>query len=269
MGRGGTAGIPPWRRASSAARRTVIDRRVVSAGGVRVAYEVAGEGPPVVLIHGLGGSGSWWARNVPELSRHFRIYMIDVIGFGSSGGQPFVLADASRQLVAWMDALGMKRATFVGHSMGGFIAADLAAEHPDRVERLVLVNSAALPFEWGYTRHLVNSIRGLRYFSPRFFPIAIRDSFRAGPLTLLGGIRQILAADLTEKLARIEAPTLVLWGAGDPLIPPEIGERLSREVRHGTFALVDAAAHNPMWERPEDFNRLVLEFLSEGQAPAD
>jgi pimeloyl-ACP methyl ester carboxylesterase len=153
--------------------------------------------------------------------------------------------------------------------MGGYIAADLAAEHPERVERLILVNSAALPFEWGYTRHLVNSIRGLRYFSPAFLPIAVRDSFRAGPLTLLGGIRQILAADLTDKLARIEAPTLVLWGAGDPMIPIEIGERISRAVKRGTFARVEGAAHNPMWERPEAFNRAVVEFLSGNQPPAD
>jgi pimeloyl-ACP methyl ester carboxylesterase len=246
-----------------------MERRQVWVGDVRVAYEVAGEGPPVVLIHGLGGSSGWWARNAPGLSRHFRVYLIDVIGFGDSGGQLFVLANASRHLVAWMDALEIGRATFVGHSMGGYIAADLAAEHPDRVERLILVNSAALPFEWGYTRHLINSIRGLRYFSPRFFPIVVRDSFRAGPLTLLGGIRQILAADLTEKLARIEAPTLVLWGAGDPMIPLDIGERLSRQVKHGTFAKVEGAAHNPMWERPEAFNQAVVEFLSGSQAPAD
>jgi pimeloyl-ACP methyl ester carboxylesterase len=263
------AGILPWRRPPAGSNRPAMERRQVWAGDVRVAYEVAGEGPPVVLIHGLGGSGSWWARNVPGLSRHFQVYLIDVIGFGDSGGQRFVLAQASAHLVAWMDALGIERATFVGHSMGGYIAADLAAEYPERVERLILVNSAALPFEWGYTRHLFNSIRGLRYFSPRFFPIAVRDSFRAGPLTLLGSIRQILAADLTDKLARIEAPTLVLWGAGDPMIPIEIGERLSRTMRHGTFARVDGAAHNPMWERPEAFNQAVVEFLSGSPAPAD
>jgi pimeloyl-ACP methyl ester carboxylesterase len=263
------AGILPWRRPPAGSNRPAMERRQVWAGDVRVAYEVAGEGPPVVLIHGLGGSGSWWARNVPGLSRHFQVYLIDVIGFGDSGGQRFVLAQASAHLVAWMDALGMERATFVGHSMGGYIAADLAAEYPERVERLILVNSAALPFEWGYTRHLLNSIRGLRYFSPTFLPIAVRDSFRAGPLTLLGGIRQILAADLTEKLARIEAPTLVLWGAGDPMIPIEIGERLSRTMRHGTFARVDGAAHNPMWEQPEAFNQAVVEFLSGSPAPAD
>jgi pimeloyl-ACP methyl ester carboxylesterase len=241
-------------------------RRVDLAGG-HIAYEVVGEGPPVVLIHGLGGSGRWWRRNAPELAAHFTVYMIDVLGFGLSGGQEFVLARASEHLVAWMDALGIGRATFVGHSMGGYISADLAAACPERVDRLVLVNAAALPFGWGYRRHVINSIRGLRYFSARFFPIAVVDSFRAGPGTLVGGIRQILAADLTEKLPLIEAPTLVISGEGDPIIPREMGERLSRQLRRGSFAVMKGAAHNPMWERPQDFNRLLIEFAGGTRVP--
>jgi pimeloyl-ACP methyl ester carboxylesterase len=255
----------PWRTRLRDEPRS--ERRRVRIGGAVISYEVAGEGRPIVLIHGLGASGRWWSRNVPTLARHFRVYAIDVIGFGRSGGQEFVLDLASSHLVAWMDAIGVERATVVGHSMGGYIAADLAADHPRRVDKLVLVNAAALPFEVSYQTHLRNSVRGLRYVSPRVLPLAVLDSFRAGALTLLGGIRQILAADLTEKLARIEAPTLVVWGAEDPLIPASAGERLSLALKNGSFARMEGAAHNPMWDQPTMFNELLIEFMDRPTPP--
>src|SRR5581483_1554615 len=116
------------------------ERRRIAVGPATIAYEVAGSGPPVVLLHGLSGSSRWWRRNIGALAPHRRVYIVDLIGFGASRGQArFVLAEAAGTLMRWLDLLGLARASLVGHSMGGLIAAELAADAPDRVDRLVLV----------------------------------------------------------------------------------------------------------------------------------
>src|SRR5918992_1428287 len=131
-----------------------VERRYVQVGSSTMYAEISGSGQPLILVHGLGGSTRWWARNVPALARSCRMYVLDLLGFGRSRGQRFVLRDAAGLLVHWMDQLGLARASIVGHSMGGFIAAYIAAQFPERVERLVLVDAAALPLERLDLRHV-------------------------------------------------------------------------------------------------------------------
>ena len=239
-------------------------RRLVRAGerlsvridGTRVAFRAYGNGPPLVIVHGLLGSPRWWSRNIAALSQRFKVLLVEQIGFPSGE-----LAVASRYLHRWMDYLDIPRARLMGHSMGGFIAADLAAEHPQRVERLVLVNAVGIPFEWGYTRHAVNLARSLPQTSLRTLPLAAIDSMRAGPFRLLLGAREVVTADLRPKLPHISAPTLVVWGTNDPLIPMVAGQRLAEAMPLAMFAALDRAGHVPMWERADAFNSLVLGFL--------
>src|SRR3954451_12556185 len=117
-----------------------LERRRGKLGPATIASEVAGGGAPVVLVHGLCGSGRWWRRNIGALTPHRRVYVVDLIGFGASRPRhPFALAEAASYLLQWMDQLELARVSLVGHSMGGLIAADLAADAPKRVDRLVLV----------------------------------------------------------------------------------------------------------------------------------
>ena len=113
----------------------------VYVAGRRVRYLVAGEGEPLILVHGLSASTLWWIRNVPELVRHYRVYLVDLPGFGAMHfprGR-FVLANAASWLLSWMKAIDLERAHFIGHSMGGYICLWIAAHHPEKVCRLVLV----------------------------------------------------------------------------------------------------------------------------------
>lgn len=238
------------------------ERRRVNIGNVPVAYEVTGSGDPLVLIHGLSGSTHWWGRNVEALGQHFRVYSIDLVGFGESRDtHSFVLTEAATYLAMWMEQVGIERAIIVGHSMGGFIAAHLAADFPERTGRLVLVDAAVLPFGDGYLRHLVGLARALGYAPLSFLPVLVTDAWRAGPLAVLQAARQLLTADIRPNLSRIDAPTLLVWGEHDTVIPVEIGHQLQHQFRHANLVVVPSAGHNPMWDRPEDFNRVVLEFL--------
>jgi pimeloyl-ACP methyl ester carboxylesterase len=231
-------------------------------GSALIHYQVAGAGQPLVLIHGLSGSSRWWSRNIEALARHFRLYVVDLVGFGASrNGHPFVLAEAAGYLARWLRLLGIEQAAVVGHSMGGFIAADLAAEQPELVERLVLVDAAVLPFEQTYTQHTWGMVREARQMRLDFMPTLLGDALRAGIGTIWKAANELLVTDLRPKLARITAPALVIWGENDAIIPLEVGKRLSRYLRYDELVIVKGAGHNPMWDCPRAFNQVVLEFL--------
>jgi pimeloyl-ACP methyl ester carboxylesterase len=232
-------------------------------GNDEIAYREVGAGPPLVLIHGLSASGWWWSRNLDALARHFHVHVIDLVGFGRSrNGGRFVLTQAADQIVRWMDALGMPKASVVGHSMGGFIAAELAARQPARVDRLVLVDAAVLPLSKHPLRLAGGALGFLRYAPVTFTPILLTDAVRAGPITLLRASWQLLSADLRDVLPQIAAPTLVVWGERDSLVPLALGRDLAARLPGARLVTFPGVGHNPMWDRPHEFNRVVLDFLT-------
>lgn len=251
--------------------RPRIERRRSRIGPVSIAYEMAGDGPPVVLIHGLSWSSRWWSRNIEVLAQQFRVYVVDLVGFGNSRGlYPFALNEASVYLAQWMDLIGVKQAAVVGHSMGGFIAADLAADIPDRVTELVLVDAAVLPFDANYLRKLFDLTQTVCCVPFNFLPVLLLDAYRAGPLTISKAAYELLTTDIRPKLAKIHAPTLVVWGEHDTLVPLALGKQLCRHIKDVCeLMIIKGAGHNPMWDRPEAFNRTVINFLlsARGQLP--
>lgn len=242
-----------------------IARHRVNLDGADLVYEEAGTGEPLILVHGLVGSTRWWAKNVPSLAAHFRVLAVDLIGFGGShGDQPFDLSAAAGYLARWMDELGIARVNIVGHSMGGFIAADLAAAHPDRVQRLVLVDPASIAAAMPLRAYAFGLARAGRYTSPRFLPLLVADTYRAGPSSFWHALRQLTTLDLQPKLERLQMPALLVWGEHDTIVPLDVGRRLADVLPRARFALIPGAGHNAMWDRPAAFNRLVIEFLEGG-----
>jgi pimeloyl-ACP methyl ester carboxylesterase len=227
-------------------------------------YQVAGEGEPVVLVHGLSASSLWWTRNVPTLSEHHRVYLLDLPGFGSMRryATRFALSRLPAEIVAWMRAIGMQRAHFVGHSMGGYVSLRIAAQNPEVVRRLVLVAPAAIPLSQnvlGYTAPLFTAVR---YVPPAFLPILAYDALRAGPLMLLRAARELLAADSRTSLSAITSPTLLVWGEHDALVPPTLAASLRQEIRGARLLILQGAGHVAMFDRPTQFNTALLAFLA-------
>ena len=244
-----------------------LESRYLQIGDASIHYQVAGSGAPLVLLHGLSGSTRWWARNVPSLERQFRVHVVDLVGFGAShAASRFALRESANHLTRWMDHVGLHRASLIGHSMGGFIAADLAAETPARVDRLVLVDAVALPVERTRWRQALGLLHGLWRLPLGFLPILFADAHRAGPTTILRAARELLTADIQTKLNHIAAPTLLVWGEGDAIVPVELGERLAQTLPSARLVVLPGAGHNPMWDRAEDFNRVVLDFLTADDA---
>ena len=249
-------------RAGSPAKEHRARQQHFELDGARLFFHEVGTGAAVVLLHGLSGSARWWRHNVAALAAHFRVLSVDLIGFGQSRGQPFVLREAAHLLAALMDHLGLARAHCVGHSMGGYIAADLALHHPARVDRLVLVDAAAVPFHRTYVHDALGLARAWRYLPFNFLPVLLSDALASGPVTLVRALREIVAGDLSEDLGRITTPTLVVWGEHDTVIAPAIGRRLHAALPNARWVVIPGAGHNPMWDRPATFNTVVVDFLT-------
>jgi pimeloyl-ACP methyl ester carboxylesterase len=236
--------------------------KYAQVGASPIYYEARGNGDPLLLIHGLSGSGRWWGRNITALAERHRIYIVDLAGFGRSRSARRVPLNAcARFLRDWMDTLNIERAAIMGHSMGGAIAAGLAADYPERVHQLVLVNAAALPANRMDLVLRFGSGRALASLAPSFLPTLVADGFRAGPRSVMGAARELVATDIRAKLGRIAAPTLVVWGANDRLLPPALGRQLSKAIPGARLHIIQGAGHNPMWDRPAEYNEAALGFL--------
>lgn len=223
-------------------------------------------GPAVVLLHGLSGSGRWWRRNVPGLAAEFRLLIPDVIGFGRSRcpGRMPSFAELADILCRWLRHLGHERVHLVGHSMGGEIAVHLAVRYPALVQRLVLAAPAGIPRPLT-PRQAVRSAAQLVpprvWGDPWFFPVILGDALAAGPRTILQALGHILRDDVRPLLDRIQAPTLVVWGERDTLVPVEQATEFRDRIPNARLALLRGAAHNVMVDRPQAFNTLVARFL--------
>jgi pimeloyl-ACP methyl ester carboxylesterase len=225
-------------------------------------HTVQGNGEPLVLIHGLAGSSRWWARNIDALATHFRTYTVDLAGFGSSRRlRRFRLDDAVTLLIEWLDRNGIERASFAGHSMGGLIAAQLAADAPERVERLVLVDAAFLTFDPGLGRRAMGLLRSIGINAIDNAPQLMRDGLRADPISLGLATAHLLRTDGRPFLANIQVPVLIVWGERDTITPLTIGQQLIANIADARLVVIPAAGHNSMWDCPDVFNAEVLAFL--------
>lgn len=241
-------------------------RAEISVRGQRIEYWTAGVGEPVLLVHGLAGSMRWWSRNVPALAARHTIYLLNLPGFGAfrRRNPRFALAEATDWLGAWIEATGVAPCHLVAHSMGGHIAVRLAAQEPSLIDRLILVAPALIAGRWrlaGYPLALVSAALAM---SPSFLPLLALDTLRAGPLTLMRAARSLLADDVQETLQRIVAPTLLIWGERDALVPPSLGPLLQAELPNARLLLLPGAGHVAQYDRPEPFNTAILEFLAGG-----
>ena len=226
----------------------------------------AGSGTPVVLLHGLSGSSRWWGRNIEALSKHHLVSALDLIGFGRNRKffrrtpLPPRFDAIAALLISWLEQSFDEPVHLVGHSMGGQIAIHIAKDRPDLVRSLVLVSSAGIPFSIDPRAHVGGLGKPPKGWL-RFGRLVAGDFLRAGPTSVAVASARILLDDAREAMRSIEAPTLVIWGENDPLIPLRYGEEIEREIPGARLIVLPATTHVPMWENAEAFNREVLDFV--------
>ena len=263
----------------------------VQANGQELYYELHGEGPPLVLVMGIGYDSSLWTlAQVPVLSTQFQVILVDNrdAGRSSKARQPYKIADMADDLAGLLDALGIQRSHLLGLSMGGMIALEFALRHGDRLDRLVLAGTGAAParsavdpiqiWSWVKANDATGEVFGGQQFVSLFSTAflrnheAVRDTAELlasnpYPMSPEAYGRQADAYrqfDALDRLAAITAPTLVVVGEQDLLTPPWIAREVAEAIPGARFEVIrgDGSSHLVPIERPDEFNRLVLDFLS-------
>ena len=283
--------IPPY---FEAFERVAI--KTVTVDGQTMAYLDVGAGPPVILIHGFGGSMWQWEHQLSALSTALRVITPDLIGSGLSD-KPDIEYSPEQMLdyfVGFMDALHIQKAALVGNSMGGGLAIGMALTHPERVGRLVLIDglpanvrekitspSIKRALETGAPSWLVSFgnwlfgdlmtetiLKEIVYdhslLTPAVLERSNRNRRRPGLVRPLMTVRDSLPlweADLAQRIGEIRHPTLVLWGEEDRVFPVSVGEELHRTIQRSQFLSIPKAGHIPQWEQPAIANRAMVEFI--------
>ena len=225
---------------------------------------VTAEKCPVVLIHGLIVSGTYMIPTAECLAPRFLVYIPDLPGYGKSYKPTEVLtvSELVDALADWMDTLKIARAHLVGNSFGCQIIVEFAVRYPKRLGRLVLqgptVDPAARSIGKQFLRLLINSRREQRSMGR----ITIDDYRSAGLRRICGTIKLALRDRIETKLAMIRAPTLVVRGERDPLVPQRWAEEVTELLPNGQLLVVANAAHTLNYSVPEKFAAAIIPFLS-------
>ena len=269
----------------------------LKVSGVDVRYAVAGEGPAVLMVHGLASSMITWYCNIEAVAQAgFTAIALDLPGYGDSDMADNLDYDpesGARFLVEFADELGIERFSVVGNSAGGLIAGVTALQYPDRVDKVVLVAAAGLGRRLSWPLRIISvPVLGELIYKPHMFskasivkriffrPPAILDdilpemlrvrclphapqvmlrSVRSG-VNLLGLRRE---HNILHRLRDHPAPVLAVWGEEDLVIPPVKAEDVKRALPHSTVRVLPECGHWPQMEKPEQFNRILTSFLSQ------
>ena len=263
----------------------ISEDRFVEVGGRRLRYIEAGQGDPIVFQAGLGfdASADQFVPAMRILGDHYRVIAFDRFGWGWSDrpASGYSFEAWTESTVGFLDALDIDRAHLVGHTLGGWIAALVAHQRPERVGKLILVNTAGLnptaptppqnyklPDREAARRSLENT------FGPEFdVTDAMVDEQMArierpglaeaytAVLAYVNDPAMRKAFWLPDRLPEVQAPTLVVWGADDRIIGPEHGKQAADLLPNGKLILIDQGEHIPLARKPEEFCRVAAEFL--------
>lgn len=274
--------VPAWTQNSTS--------KNVEIYGQKIHYIEAGAGPNVILLHGLGGDVSNWELTIPALASRYHVWAPDQIGFGASD-KPMInyrIATLVDFLEAFCKKLAIDKAAVVGNSLGGWTAMAFALAHPERVEKLVLVDSAGYSFAHSPvkpSREMMmalnaSTVAGARMLlSVIFANQSLASQANAQMLferhlrnndgyTINQFIESMLRGEdfVDGKLDAIKVPTLVVWGRADHLVPLASGEQLAKDIAGAQLTVFDGCGHVPQMECAGPFNAALAKFLASESA---
>jgi pimeloyl-ACP methyl ester carboxylesterase len=292
----GATATPNWRETDWSKELKTVEVDGVPMNYVDVGSD-SGDHEPAVLVHGLGGQWQNWLENIPRLALDRRVVAMDLPGFGLTpepdDDEGLSIPRYGRFVNGLCDELGLRDVELVGNSMGGYIAAEVAIQLPERVNRLVLVSAAGISsavtleapiLTFGRVataiatntaaRHRKLSARPLtRHCSlalvarhPRLLKpdLAYEGFFKgAGKPGFDNALRASLDYDFRDRLPEVKVPTLIVWGEKDSIIPVRDADEFERLIEDSRKVVMKDTGHIPMAERPQTFNDLLVDFLAE------
>lgn len=264
--------------------------------GVRINYYEAGQGPPVILLHGFGASAYSWRFLGPALAANHRVFTLDLKGYGLSAKPAdgkYAISDQADMVAQFIRTRDLRDLVVIGHSMGGGVALmtyfKVAEDNPGRIKSLVLIDSAGYPQKMPWFIRLagiplLNSV-GTRLLSPRFAAglvlrkcyylkekitdeqidaYAYYGSLPGGREALVATAQQIVPEDIEAVTARyqtIKVPVLIIWGEEDEVVPVDVGRKFKRDIPNSELVILPQCGHIPQEEEPGVTTRTVEVFL--------
>jgi pimeloyl-ACP methyl ester carboxylesterase len=277
-----------------------LTRTVELPDGPVQVVDTGGEGPPLLFVHGLAGLWQNWLLNIPAFMGSHRVIAPDLPGFGGSpmpSGEEISIQGYAKTLDAVCGALGVDCPVVVGNSMGGFVGAELGLSFPTRVRKLVLVSAVGLSIEYIRREPLIALARAwalaatragarsdamirrprlrraalqsvVRYPEKLSYPLTWELVQGAGTPGFVPAMKALTDYSFRDKLARIEVPTLIVWGRNDMLVPVGDAAEFKRLIgANARKEIFEDTGHVPMLERPSCFNALLREFIAGREAP--
>jgi pimeloyl-ACP methyl ester carboxylesterase len=257
-----------------------IQSKTINIDGLDVNYYTAGEGEPLVVIHGGGGDARTWWDNITELSKKYTIYAPDLPGYG--GSEPlngnYFIPELSVFLEKFAVKLGLEKFHLVGHSLGGGIALDYALKMPNRVKKLVLISSLCLGREIAFWVRLLSVpallksvgalslavLNGLKWMimhmlnpAQIIMPLSPASVYVGGSITTFR--QQSLV--LENRLSEIRVPTLLVWGAKDPIVPVRHAYAAAKVIPDCQIKVFESRGHNVHRDELRQFSDVVNGFL--------
>jgi pimeloyl-ACP methyl ester carboxylesterase len=260
---------------------------IVTDKGI-VHYEVDGRGKPLVFLHGWLGSWDVWRDTMRTISglRQYKIYALDFWGFGDSAKKSasfFTISSYVFMVDQFMEIMGIAQAPVIGHSMGGTVAMNLALEHPSRVEKVIVIGSPMIGSSLNillklaghkFIAYLVwNNLDllrlGLRIFSSqsakdgqKLYSMIKEDLSRTTVEAFRRSIASLREINLKPYLSQIQVPTLAIYGKKDNIVHPSQARIIGEQVRGARVEWMNGSKHFPMLDEPEQFTKVLLDFLA-------
>jgi pimeloyl-ACP methyl ester carboxylesterase len=276
-------------------QRAGVTPAFLDVDGRRIRYVRRGSGPPLVLVHGFSSSIYTWAEALPLLARQHDVIAVDLPGFGGSDIPPRFDSRASAEFLSRvMDGLAIRRASLAGNSLGGALSAVTAGRHPERVDRLILLDSAAYNFSpedrppllrlagrlpgwlmdsFPQRRLMRLGLKQVYFDDSKVTPEKVEEYLApmARPGAQAAARRLLSEGDgfgLPGVLKTVRAPTLVIWGAEDAWIPVSDADRFVQDIPGARKVILERCGHVPQEERPQEVAQVMLSFLAQPAAAA-
>ena len=290
----GAPASPDWRDVNW---RPHVHQVEIDGGNVNYVDYGDGDGPPVVFVHGLGGCWQNWLEQIPRVAELRRVIAVDLPGCGFSDmpKDGISIPGFGKVVAALCERLGFDQVALVGHSMGGFVGAEVAIQNPDVVERLVLLSAAGISITELRRRPVLVGARIVaaigtrtaaqaklvvthRRLRPVVYSTFIRHPTRiptdflyevtrgAGRKGFHPSLEALTDYDFRERLSEIRCPTLIVWGADDMLVPVKDADEFERLIDDSRKVVFEDTGHSAMMERPRAFNDCIVDFLAAPRA---
>ena len=257
-----------------------IHSKKIKVGGLDIHYFTGGNGDPLVVIHGGGGGAGAWKKNMAALSRDYTIYVPDLPGFGYSQEieGDYYIPEFVNFVEEFADSVGLESFYLMGHSLGGGIALTYALKFPDKVKKLVLVNSMFLGKEIAFWVRFLSMptlcrylgaatlavLRGVKWTADSFFaplefvsPVSRTSIHLGSKITTLKEQTTVLA----HRLSEIMVPTLVIWGAKDPILPVKQAYAAAELIPDCQVKVFEKGGHSVYRQKIAEFSHLLIAFL--------